>query len=210
MSIATRVKSKREALGLTQTELALMAKTSQQAIEQLENGKTKRPRYLPELADALKVPIDWLLNGGEDPNITYVEENKPRGKYPLISFVKAGAWAEACEPYNIKDIEEWYDSDMKILGDGFWLRVEGESMTSPAGLSIPEGHLVLVDTGREPKSGDLVIAKLIDRNEVTFKKLIIEHGRKILRGLNPNWPIMEINGNCKVLGVVVEARVKLI
>lgn len=210
MSIATRVKSKREALGLTQTELALMAKTSQQAIEQLENGKTKRPRYLPELADALKVPIDWLLNGGEDPNITYVEENKPRGKYPLISFVKAGSWAEACEPYNIKDIEEWYDSDMKILGDGFWLRVEGESMTSPAGLSIPEGHLVLVDTGREPKSGDLVIAKLIDRNEVTFKKLIIEHGRKILRGLNPNWPIMEINGNCKVLGVVVEARVKLI
>lgn len=210
MSIATRVKSKREALGLTQTDLALMAKTSQQAIEQLENGKTKRPRYLPELADALKVPIDWLLNGGEDPNITYVEENKPRGKYPLISFVKAGSWAEACEPYNIKDIEEWYDSDMKILGDGFWLRVEGESMTSPAGLSIPEGHLVLVDTGREPKSGDLVIAKLIDRNEVTFKKLIIEHGRKILRGLNPNWPIMEINGNCKVLGVVVEARVKLI
>lgn len=210
MSIATRVKSKREALGLTQTELALMAKTSQQAIEQLENGKTKRPRYLPELADALRVPIDWLLNGGEDPNITYVEENKPRGKYPLISFVKAGAWTEACEPYNIKDIEEWYDSDMKILGDGFWLRVEGESMTSPAGLSIPEGHLVLVDTGREPKSGDLVIAKLIDRNEVTFKKLIIEHGRKILRGLNPNWPIMEINGNCKVLGVVVEARVKLI
>ena len=41
MSIANRVKSQREALGLTQTELAIRSKTSQQAIEQLENGKTK-------------------------------------------------------------------------------------------------------------------------------------------------------------------------
>ena len=82
-------------------------------------------------------------------------------------------------------------------------------MTSPTGLSIPAGHLILVDTGREPVNGSPVIAKLVDQNEVTFKKLLLEDGKKILKGLNQR-PIIEINGNCKILGVVVEARVKFV
>ena len=52
MSIAKRNKDKRIALGLTQSELATLAGTTQQSIEQLESGKTKRPRFLPELAKA--------------------------------------------------------------------------------------------------------------------------------------------------------------
>jgi SOS-response transcriptional repressor LexA len=210
MSIAIRVKSRRDALGLTQIELADKVGTSQQAIEQLENGKTKRPRYLPELANALGVSVDWLINGNEDPNITFVSNNKTRGKYPLISMISAGEWSEACEPYNLKDIDEWYDTDINILGDGFWLKVEGDSMTAPSGQSVPEGHIVLVDTGREAKNGSLVVAKLTDANEATFKKLIIDGGSKYLKGLNPLWPMIPINGNCKIIGVVVEARIKFI
>ncbi|EKY1951561.1 LexA family transcriptional regulator [Cronobacter sakazakii] len=210
MSIAVRVKTKREALGLTQTELAERVGTSQQAIEQLENGKTKRPRYLPELANELGVSVDWLINGVAEGNVKYVGPNEPKGKYPLISLVSAGAWSEACEPYNLKEIEEWYDTDIHMLGDGFWLRVEGDSMTSPVGQSVPEGHIVLVDTGREPKNGSLVVAKLVDANEATFKKLVIDGGNKYLKGLNPAWPMVPINGNCKIIGVVVEARVKFV
>lgn len=210
MSISSRVKSKRTQLGLNQVELAERVGTTQQSIEQLENGKTKRPRFLPELAVALGTSVDWLLNGSPEANVEYAGPNNPKGKYPLISAVSAGCWSEACEPYNLKDIEEWYDSDIHMLGDGFWLRVEGDSMTSPAGQSIPEGHLVLVDTGREPSNGSLVIAKLIDANEATFKKLVIDGGMKYLKGLNPAWPMIPINGNCKIIGVVVEARVKFV
>lgn len=83
-------------------------------------------------------------------------------------------------------------------------------MTSPVGQSIPEGHLVLVDTGREAKNGSLVIAKMTDANEATFKKLVIDGGQKYLKGLNPSWPMMPIDGNCKIIGVVIEARVKFI
>jgi SOS-response transcriptional repressor LexA len=42
-------------------------------------------------------------------------------------------------------------------------------MTAPVGLSIPEGTYVLFDTGREPVNGSLVIAKLSESNEATFK-----------------------------------------
>ncbi|EPE4268235.1 LexA family protein, partial [Escherichia coli] len=172
--------------------------------------KTKRPRFLPELASALGVSVDWLLNGTSDSNVRFVGHVEPKGKYPLISMVRAGSWCEACEPYDIKDIDEWYDSDVNLLGNGFWLKVEGDSMTSPVGQSIPEGHMVLVDTGREPVNGSLVVAKLTDANEATFKKLVIDGGQKYLKGLNPSWPMTPINGNCKIIGVVVEARVKFV
>lgn len=68
MSIAERVKLRRVELGWTQAELAIRAKTSQQAIQQLEDGKTKRPRYLPELATALGCSLSWLLTGNGDQN----------------------------------------------------------------------------------------------------------------------------------------------
>lgn len=210
MSIANRVKARREQLGLTQTELAEKVGTSQQAIEQLEGGKTKRPRYLPELASFFGVTVEWLLDGTSNSNFTFMSKNEPKGKYPLISWVSAGSWAEACEPYDLSQISEWIETDTKLLGNGFWLRVEGDSMTSPVGQSIPEGHLVLVDTGREAKNGSLVVAKMTDANEATFKKLVIDGGQKYLKGLNPSWPMMPINGNCKIIGVVIEARVKFI
>ena len=69
MSIAKRTKDKRIALGLTQSELATLASTTQQSIEQLESGKTKRPRFLPELAKALNSDLAWLLEGEEQPNV---------------------------------------------------------------------------------------------------------------------------------------------
>ncbi|MFS6817213.1 MULTISPECIES: XRE family transcriptional regulator [Citrobacter] len=66
MSIAERVKLRRSELGMTQAELAAKAETSQQAIQQLEDGKTRRPRYLPELSVALNCSVKWLLTGNDD------------------------------------------------------------------------------------------------------------------------------------------------
>jgi len=131
-------------------------------------------------------------------------------KYPVISKVQAGAWAEACEAYTLKDIDLWLESDAHIQGDAFWLEVEGDSMTAPAGLSIPEGAFVLFDTGRDAINNSLVIAKLSDSNEATFKRLIIDGGQKYLKGLNPQWPMVPINGNCKIIGVAVETKMRLV
>jgi len=214
MNIGDRVKLRRDAMGLTQAELADKVGTSQQAIEQLEGGKTKRPRYLPELALFLDVSIDWLLNGGyEGLKGDNFKAAPPRAKnrpFPVLSKVQAGMWAEAVEAYTIADISLWLESDAHIQGEAFWLEVEGDSMTSPHGLSIPEGTFVLFDTGREPLNSNLVIAKLVDENEATFKKLIIDGSQKYLKGLNPQWPMRPINGNCRIIGVAVETKTRLL
>jgi len=70
-TIGTRVKMRREQLGLSQAELASRisalskgrSKCSQQAIQQLESDATKSPRYLMGLSTVLRVPLLWLTDG---------------------------------------------------------------------------------------------------------------------------------------------------
>jgi SOS-response transcriptional repressor LexA len=143
-------------------------------------------------------------------NVSYAGPYTQVTKYPVLSKVQAGAWAEACEAYTLKDIDLWLESDAHIQGDAFWLEVEGDSMTAPAGLSIPEGTFVLFDTGRDAINNSLVIAKLSDSNEATFKRLIIDGSQKYLKGLNPAWPMTPVNGNCRIIGVGVETKLRLV
>lgn len=60
-----KIKERREALGLTQEEVASACGVTQQAIQRLENGEILRPRYLDELAAVLGTTKAWL-KGAED------------------------------------------------------------------------------------------------------------------------------------------------
>ena len=79
-------------------------------------------------------------------------------------------------------------------------------MTSPVGLSIPEGMMILVDPDIPATSGKLVVARLINANEATFKRYIEDGGRKYLKPLNPEYKMQEIHDDCRIIGVVVEAK----
>ncbi|MEI2264206.1 LexA family protein [Erwinia sp. CGal63] len=151
-----------------------------------------------------------IAPAGPISNVDGYEPYTPSSRYPVLSKVQAGTWAEACEPYTLKDVDLWLESDASTQGDAFWLEVDGDSMTAPMGLSIPEGTFVLFDTGREPVNGSLVVAKLVDDNQATFKKLVIDGSQKYLRGLNPQWPMVPINGNCRIIGVAIETKMRLI
>lgn len=144
-------------------------------------------------------------------NIEYIGKHSITGRYPLISWVSAGEWSEALEPYQMHEIDEWYESNAHLEGPAFWLKVKGDSMTSPVGLSIPEGMLILVDTGKSPRNGSLVVAKLVDANEATFKKYVVDEGigEKYLQPLNPLHSRVKIDGNCKIIGVAVQMMMNL-
>ncbi|EAA7987440.1 helix-turn-helix domain-containing protein [Salmonella enterica] len=64
-TISERLKQKRTDLNMTQNDLALKAGISQQAIQLIESGGTKRSRYLFEIANALDCEVSWLLYGDE-------------------------------------------------------------------------------------------------------------------------------------------------
>ena len=60
-TLATRLKDRRDELGLTQTELAKRAGLkSQSIIGMLESGEMKNSSHLPAIAKALGVEVLWL------------------------------------------------------------------------------------------------------------------------------------------------------
>jgi SOS-response transcriptional repressor LexA len=71
--------------------------------------------------------------------------------------------------------------------------------------SFREGDLLFVDPDRLAEHRSLVIVRMEDAKEATFKQLIIEGERKFLKALNPGWPdpLIEINGEATIVGVVI-------
>ena len=212
-TLKDRILERRTALGLSQQQLANKAGVSQVTIQHLESGRNATSKKLLEIARALGVTAEWLASGNGQPpaasKVAAAEVQPESFRYPVISWVAAGAWAEAVEPFPPGFSDRYEMSDYNSKGAAFWLEVKGDSMTSPVGTSITEGMLILVDTEAEAYPGKLVIAKLADSNEATFKKLVEDGGRRYLKPLNPAYPMEMCMEGCRIVGVVVRAMIKL-
>ncbi|MEG0860237.1 MAG: XRE family transcriptional regulator [Pseudomonas sp.] len=206
------------ASGKKKGEIATECGVANSAVTQWISGESKslRPENLYALAKATGFRAEWLAIGegpetesAEPSNVAPAMQPKMSYRYPVISWVAAGAWAEAVEPFPPGFSDRYEISDYNSKGVAFWLEVKGDSMTSPVGTSITEGMMILVDTEAEAISGKLVIAKLSDSNEATFKKLVEDGGRRFLKPLNPAYPVEMCAENCRIVGVVVRAMMKL-
>ena len=78
-NLADRLKYIRKYHNLSQVELAEQAGTTQQAIQQAEKGKARQPRYLHHLAQALDIPIDWMIFGDAVKNDSSSGTKIPKG-----------------------------------------------------------------------------------------------------------------------------------
>jgi SOS-response transcriptional repressor LexA len=216
-TLAERMKLARKHANLTQKALAEKAGVEQPVISQLETGKNQQSVHLAKFAHLCGVSAIWLSDGigsmtdklsGES-NVRMAQQPTELYRYPVISWVSAGSWEEAVQPYpdGFSDTYEFSDYDSK--GPAFWLEVKGDSMTSPVGVSVPEGMMILVDTEADVQPGRLVIAKLPASNEATFKKLVEDGGVRYLKPLNPAYKMVECDENCRIIGVAVRMTGKL-
>lgn len=214
-SLAARLRYARKHVGLTQAELAAKSGMKQSDISKLENGSIQRTTGLLGLSRALGVQPEWLDSGaGEpwsaaDPNVA--PEPMQVGLVPLISFVQAGSWADAVDSLQPGDAYEWLPCPVKHGQGTFCLTVEGESMYDPMGRhTYSPGDIIFVDPTRDAKHGDRVVVRLDDSQTATFKQLVQEDNRRMLKALNPDWKprYVEINGNATICGVVIGKLVR--
>lgn len=156
-------------------------------------------RAARELERKLNLPERWL-DQYEPSNVEPAPE--VRGGVPLISWIQAGEWNEASDPFHPGEAEAWIPSIKPHSDRAFALRVRGDSMTTSHGKTYPEGCIIIVEPERRsPVNGERIVAKLEGSNEVTFKVYKEEDGRRWLQPLNPNHePIRE---PFKVLGTVI-------
>jgi SOS-response transcriptional repressor LexA len=162
-TLAERMKFARKHANLTQKTLAVKAGVEQPVISQLETGKNQQSAHLAKFAHLCGVNVIWLSDGigpmeagatePADSNVRTAAQPDMTFRYPAISWVAVGAWAEAVEPYPSGFSDRYEFSEYDSKGPAFWLEVKGDSMTSGVGQSITEGTLILVDTEAEVHSG---------------------------------------------------------
>ena len=194
--------------GISQSELARRIGIKQQSISLICSGKSAASRYTPQISEALEVNAHWLATGrGEQgwqlDNVTPAPEANSR--VPIINWVQAASWTEIIEGTHY-DAEQWFTISGKVNNGCFALVVTGDSMENPGGKqSVPEGARIIVDPSLPYSSGSLVIAKMADSNEATFKQYIIDGGIRYLKPLNKQYPTIRITDNCTIIGVVTQA-----
>jgi SOS-response transcriptional repressor LexA len=215
MDTKSIIKSRRKALGLTEQQLADRIGVSRGSVQMWERGDTAPKRGNQQAAaDALGVTVAELMGlqttaqvvRVSGPAADRVEAMASMGAVPLISWVQAGCWSDVADPFQPGDADEWLPCPVAHGPRCYAVRVRGDSMNNPgARPSYSDGDIIFVDPDRRANHGDRVIVRLDDHAEATFKQLLIEDGRKLLKALNPEWSprYISINGHATIVGVVI-------
>lgn len=212
-TMSDRINQRIKALKLRSTNLITATGASKGTVSQWVNGGTEpSAKYLSKLAEVLRVSERWLTNGGlveETPGNAHPGP-EIRRRVPLLSSVQAGHWKEMVEG-NLDEVTEWIETTAKVSPYAFSLRVTGDSMSSPpgAGVSLPDGSLVIVDPDIEPISGKIVVARLNGTNESTIKKLVVDGPNMYLMPLNPAYRPIPIDDKCEIVGVCTRVEMNL-
>lgn len=225
LAYGQRLLAARKNKKLSQEKLAEISGVGQGTISKIERGDQDSSAYDSILAHHLDINAMWLTTGDDEFKPTWLggphvetrervtdkdfsnvyEINRKLGKVPLISFVRAGDWCEAINNYAPGDAEEWLECPRNHGQYTYALRVVGDSMTCPypGKPSYPEGVIIYVDPERPITNGCRIVAKLPNSNDVTFKEYREENGKRYLKPLNPQYPMMEISDEHKICGVVI-------
>ena len=164
-TLPERLKYAREQLNMSQSEVAEAVGMKQPSYYQLESGKTQRSRYINEIANVLKVDVDWLVygkgkakKGSEANQADLLAEGAViliggSTKYPLVKIPYLDIKA-SCGPGYVNEenpeahtqsftVEFLRNNNLPADGKGLILM---HACSDSMGYTIPHGTLMLVNT----------------------------------------------------------------
>jgi SOS-response transcriptional repressor LexA len=211
MTLGEKLRSAREARGLTLEQVAQALRVSRQSVHFWETDET-RPRHkrIEEIAELYQVDKSWLLLDNAEPTQPLSrapEQAQQQRAVPVINFVQAGAWTGVAEDVGGGEVVV---TDLPVGPRAFALIVKGLSM-------VPAMHpqdKVVVDPDVTPRPGALVVAQIEGEAEATLKRYR-DRGRDAdgkpiieLAPENPDYPTLRIDATTpgRIVGVVVEHR----
>ncbi|MCY1288516.1 putative HTH-type transcriptional regulator [compost metagenome] len=124
----------------------------------------------------------------------------------MISWVRAGDWAESPDNFQPGDADEWLESEEKAGPHGYWLVVDGDSMMP----LFPQGSRILV----QPEGFDLISGKFYvaiyyepgKNRDTTVKQYVRDVGFEYLKPLNPTYRTLEVGENVRIVGRVIDYK----
>ena len=209
-NLADRIITARKFASLTQKQLADRVEISQTAVHKLEVGRSSSSRRTVAIALACGVDPIWLDTGrgemslGGPPGIK--GEKGAEGyrtpviaRIPLISWDEAKAYTpETAESHHPENVKTWIPVASRTSSASYALQVPDDSMEP----EFKEGEIVIVDPTMKAEHNRFIIARTGDDSRATLKQLIVMGAKHYMKPLNSRYPLIEIQGELVVSGVV--------
>lgn len=207
-NLGNTLRDARKLSKLTLKEVATALEMSHQAVQQIESGKTvPRLETILSMSRLYKRSLDDMLSG----SINNASQITTAARLvPVIHWSLAASWEKLIQTgYSAPSGDQVVTATSTVGPNAFALIVQGDSMANPSGTpSFPEGTTIICDPDEPAKNGSYVICA-ISEVEITFKKLVIDGGKRFLQPINPRYPMLEIDDSVKITAVVKEARMAL-
>ncbi len=207
-----------EEKGLSANALWKLSGVSQPTISRTIRGENEpRVEILERLAPHLDRTVAQLLGEAGESDGPKVGEKRAaynnigetpiRKRVPVISLIQAGEMKEIGGLPEPGEGDLWEDYEGK-LGPRSWAHiVVGDSMDDGTASSFPEGTVIFVDPDIEAQPGKFVIAKDVESQSGTFKKLTTDGARWFLTPLNKQYQAIPIDSHAmRIIGVVVQSK----
>ena len=216
LSVPRELSALRTRSGLSLDELASkMGLARASSIQRYFSESDFRGRYLK--LEMARTFADALAGLGTPPiteaEVIALADPKVRSLFPgralpVISYIQAGGWTSAPDPYAPGAGFAEMAVDTGVGPRAFALQIRGDSMAD----RFVEGDRVAIDPDVQPKPGDFVAAKEDREDEATFKQYrlrgVDNRGRPIieLRPLNDAWPVITLDAKNpgRIVGTMVE------
>jgi len=183
------------AIDINQGELSALLKNK--SFGEKKARKIEKIAGMPEMW--LDTPHSSLVNQNDSEAIqnNVIQLDHTIHRIPLVSWVQAGNWREIelIEP----DDYEWVLAVSNVSSRAFALRIQGDSMQP----EFTEGDVIICDPEAQWHSGSYIVV-IQDDNHATFKRVVYDGGRPMLKALNPVYGVIPMKDNAVVCGVVKE------
>lgn len=201
-----RVSKLRNALGLTQSELANQVGIVQRQIAAYEAGDSKpRDAVLIRLARALGTKPGWLANGGG--NAPELNGFIPYTSMKQVPLLEIGPYADKFHEV-LTNTNRFHPCNTDVSSESFAMIIQGRSMVGSGGFSFPPGSIVIFDPAKEPEQGSFVLYAY--EEEMAFTQYFSNLFQVTLKSLNKDYSDIVLDkGEGKILATAVYAEFRL-
>ncbi|WP_277973411.1 helix-turn-helix domain-containing protein [Pantoea agglomerans] len=201
-NLAERLKQAMDARNMSQASLAEAAGISQPSVWKIISGRTQSSKKLVEIASALKVRPEWLLNGSGEMNYS----NPSHSVQEYGDKAERGVKEFDDREYGFVTIhdDKGATSDKilvpdEVFGSG---QVVAYKLKYPSGfIDIPQGSIIVVNTEEKPGNEDFVYVN-VNKTPGVYKYLSKGVAGYLDSG-DSRIPLLEVTDETKIVGVIV-------
>jgi SOS-response transcriptional repressor LexA len=209
MKIGDRIKLRRKELDLSQEDIAVACGwvNGRARVSNYEhNLRTPNTEDVYKLSVGLKCTPQWLLFGVDEEKRGFNTGNDIllARSIPIVKLEDVPAWLGGVLKGDHKQMTVTVTSEeYNISRKAFFVEIHGDSMYSAYNLSdsYVDGDLALVEPDLTPKNGDAVL--ISDNDSVKIRQLVKDGTENVLKALNPQYPVIKLTPEIKMLGVIL-------